>query len=254
MALAALLAGPASAESPWSFELAGQQEWQRWRETGSDGRRLVSEDGRLSGVAAGLGWTPPEGDVSLALRAGLLYGERDYDGLSSRGAAVQSRSDIRNAFIGLETALAARPLLASWQWRPRAAVELWQWRRRLNDVGTVSGYPERYRQGLLLLGVQVQGDSGWRARLDAGGGPGGRNRLQLPGRDVASLPLGTARVWRLGFGAELAPAWRWDVMHENLTLGAGDERAITLQGVPLQAARQPRTTQRRLQLQLSWRR
>lgn len=253
VALVALLAGPACAESPWAFELGGQQEWQRWRETGSDGRRLVNEDGRLSGVAVGLSWKSSDDGAALALRAGLLQGLRDYDGMSSRGAEVKSRSGIRNAFIGVEGSLAARSLFASWQWQPRAAVELWQWRRRLNDAGAASGYPECYRQDLLLLGVQALGHSGWRARFDVGGGPGGRNRVQLPGRDVASLPLGEARVWRVGLGAEVAPAWRWDVMHESLSLGAGDERAITLQGVPLQAARQPRTTQRRLQLQLSWR-
>lgn len=65
--------------------------------------------------------------------------------------------------------------------------------------------------------------------------------------------MGAAASLRLMLGGELAPAWRWSLAAERLTLQAGDERPITLQGVPLQSARQPRTEQRRLQLQLSWR-
>jgi len=250
--LAGLLAPPAWADAGWQAELATAQEWQQWRETGSDGRRLVSEDGRLAGLSAALRWTAP-GVVQFGLRQDLLWGVRSYRGLSNRGAELQTRSELGQALTRLDGTLAPRPLQAGWSWQPVAAAEFWQWKRRLRDTPQASGYPERYRQGLLLLGLQAQGEGGTLARLEVGGGWGGRNRVELPGRDPASLPLGAAASLRLMLGGELAPAWRWSVTAERLTLQAGDERPVTLQGVPLQSARQPRTEQRRLQLQLSWR-
>lgn len=250
--LAGLLAPVARAESPWQAELAGQQEWQQWRETGSDGQRLLKEDGRLSGLSATWRWAPA-GAATAALRLGVLRGVRDYLGVSNQGQAVRTRSDVGHDFAHIEGGLAPQALPAGWRWQALAAAEFWQWRRHLRDAGNVSGYPERYRQGLLFAGLQLAGDSGWLARLEAGGGPGGRNRVQLPGRDPADLPLGSARSWRLALGAPLAPAWRWELMAEDLKLAAGAERPITLQGVPLQSARQPRTELRRLQLQLVWR-
>lgn len=250
--LAGLLALPAGAQSPWQLELAGQQDWQSLRETAADGRRLVAEDGRLDGVAATLRWAPLGGAASAALRLGVLRGVRDYQGLSNQGQAIATRSDVTHRVVRAEGALAARALTGHWQWQPLAAAEFWQWRRHLRDAGPAAGYPERYRQGLLLLGLQAQNDAGWLARLEAGGGPGGHNRVQLPGRDATTLPLGSARVWRATLGAAITPAWKAELAAEHLRLGAGEERAITLQGVPLQSARQPRTELRRLQLQLGW--
>ena len=72
---ASLLTAPVHAEQAWSVELAGQQEWQQWRETASDGRRLVAEDGRLVGLTATLRWTPTEA-AALALSLGVLQGGR----------------------------------------------------------------------------------------------------------------------------------------------------------------------------------
>lgn len=249
--LAGLLAPAARAESPWQSELAGQQEWQQWRETASDGRRLLTEDGRLSGLAATWRWAPP-GSATAALRVGVLRGARDYRGFSNQGNEVQTRSDVAHDFIRIEGGLAPQPLIAGWQGQALAAAEVWQWRRRLRDAGNVSGYPERYRQGLLLLGLQAISESGWRMGIEAGGGPHGHNRVQLPGRDPAVLPLGRARAWRASLGDALLPGWRWALTAERLTLDAGDERPITLQGVPLQSARQPHTALRRLQLSLVW--
>ncbi|MDR7267597.1 hypothetical protein J2X20_000226 [Pelomonas saccharophila] len=249
--LAGLLAPPARADSPWQAELAGQQEWQQWRETGGDGRRLLTEDGRLSGLSASWRWAPP-GSATVALRLGVLRGARDYRGFSNQGNEVQTRSDVGHDFVRVEGGPAPWPLAGGWHGQALAAAELWQWRRHLRDAGSVSGYPEHYRQGLLLVGLQAASDSGWQLGIEAGGGPRGRNRVQLPGRDPAELPLGSVRTWRASLGDAFMPGWRWALTAERLTLGAGEEKPITLQGVPLQSARQPRTELRRLQLQLIW--
>lgn len=259
---AAALPATAAADSPWQLDLAARQEWQQWRETDAEGRRLVAEDGRLSGLAATLRWAPAQAGFAALSLAGW-QGVRDYDGLSNRGQPAQTRSDLRQALIRVEAGLAPSPARwpgdsgtpepATWHWQPTVAVEAWQWHRHLRDAAGAAGYPERYRQGMVLLGLSAQNAAGWRLLLELGGGPGGRNQLRLPGRDETSLPLGTARSARLALGGDLAPAWRWDVDLQALSLAAGQERPVTLQGVPLQSARQPRTALRRLQLQLSWR-
>lgn len=250
--LAGLVATAASAESDWRYELAGQQEWQQWRETGRDGRRVVAEDGRLAGLAATLAWAPRH-SVTASLRFGALWGGRDYRGLSNQGHELRSRSDLGHVFVRADAGWAPQPLAGAWHWQPLLAAEFWQWRRRLKDAGNARGYPERYRQGLLLLGLQAGDEAGALLRLEAGTGPAGSNRVELPGRDAAALPLGHARSWRLGLGSGMLEGWRWDITAERLTFAAGEERPITLQGVPLQSARQPRTELRRLQFQLSWR-
>lgn len=250
---ATLLAVPVHAEPVWRAELAAQQEWQQWRETSGDGRRLVAEDGRLGGLAATLHWTPSE-TAKLALRAGILQGVRDYQGVTSLGQAAQTRSDVEHGFARLHAVLPHSLSIADWQWQPSVAAEYWQWRRHLRDAGMARGYAERYRQGVMLVGLQGRSESGWLAQLEVGGGMGGHNRVELPGRDTARLPLGAARTWRATLGASLAPDWRWSLVAERMTVNAGEERAITLQGVPVQSAHQPRTGLSRLQLQLSWER
>lgn len=250
---AAAQATAANAEPVWRVELIGQQEWQQWHETASDGRRLVAEDGRLGGLTSTLRWAPTEA-ASLALSLGVLQGVRDYRGVTNLGQAAQTRSDVEHGFVRLDAVCACRLSTADWQWQPSAAAEYWQWRRHLRDAGLARGYAERYRQGLMLVGLQGRSDSGWLAKLEVGGGTGGHNRVELPGRDAAKLPLGAARTLRATLGASLAPDWQWRLAAERLTVNAGDERAITLQGVPVQSAHQPRTSLSRFQLQLSWER
>jgi len=248
---AGLLTAPVHAERVWSVELAGQQDWQQWRETASDGRRLVAEDGRLGGLTTTLRWAPTEA-AALALSLGMLQGVRDYRGVTNLGQAAQTRSDAEHGFVRLDAVFAWRLSTAGWQWQPSAAAEYWQWRRHLRDAGMARGYAERYCQGVMLVGLQGRSDSGWLAQLELGGGTGGHNRIELPGRDAAKLPLGPARTLRATLGASLAPDWHWRLAAERLTVNAGDERPITLQGVPVQSAHQPRISLSRLQLQLSW--
>lgn len=251
--LAGLLA-PAvqAAGSGWYHELTGQQEWQQWRETAQDGRRLVVEDGRLTGLAATLGWAPRQGPTA-ALRLGALWGGRDYRGLSNQGNDLRTRSDLGQVFGRVEGGPTPQPLAGTWQWQPLLAAEFGQWRRRLRDAGSAQGYPERYRQGLVMLGLQALAVSGARLRVEAGTGPAGNNRVELPGRDAVDLPLGRARSLRLALGGATTPAWHWEITAEQLSFAAGDERAVRLQGVALQSARQPRTELRRLQFQIGWR-
>jgi hypothetical protein len=248
----AALTVQAQGSTAWNFEVAGQQEWQQWRETASDDRRLVAEDGRLGGLAGSFRWEPPEG-MSVALRVSALRGVRDYRGVTNLGSAAATRSDASHALVRLEALFPARWAAAGSHWQPLVAIEGWQWQRRLRDVGMAWGYRERYRQGAMWVGLHGQSESGWLAQLEVGGGTGGHNRIKLPGRDPARLPLGLARSWRATLGAPLASHWHWQVSAEQLTLGKGREQAITLQGVPVQSAHQPRTELHRLQFQLSWR-
>jgi hypothetical protein len=245
-AAAALCCGLAA--QALALDLAVSQQQQSWREWASDGRRLVDESGPLRGLSAAQRWSVGEA-TSIGVAAGAHWGQRDYDGLSSRGQPVQTRSDIAQQMLRVDGATA----MFGDRWQSTAALEFWQWRRRLRGTDTAAGYPERYRQGLALLGVRWSGEpTSWQARAELAWGSGGRNRVALPGRDEASLPLGRVHGWRL---QARSPSWQglWvGAGLERLDFAAGEVRPITLQGVTVQAANQPRTALSRLELQLGW--
>lgn len=249
IAPAALCCGLAvQAPAVRALDLAVSQQQQSWREWSSDGRRLVDESGPLRGLSAAQRWSAGE-TLTLGFSAGAHWGRRDYDGVSSRGQPVQTRSDIAQQMLRVDGSMAV------WgsAWQPTAALEFWQWSRRLRGTDTAAGYPERYRQGLALLGLRTSVDpAAWLARAELAWGDGGRNRVALPGRDEASLPLGRVQGWRLQARSPAWQGWWIGAGLERLGFAAGESRAITLQGVTVQSANQPRTVFRRLEFQLGW--
>jgi len=66
-------------------------------------------------------------------------------------------------------------------------------------VGDVQGYPERYTQKAVALGVQYASDPGpwgqWHLRWGQGLGYGSHVQVALPGMDVVRLPLGAQSGW-----------------------------------------------------------
>lgn len=231
---------------------------QQWREYDAEGRRLLREHGTLAG--AWLGAETQLAGAALDLRLELLRGRRDYEGQTNRGRPLQTHSAARHlrARLGVGWQL---PLLPShwhaegWQAHGGVAIEQTVRHRRIADAGEVRGYAERYRQPLLLAGTQLRSPSGWQLSLDLGAGPDGQMRLRLPGRDQTPLPLGRTTLLRASVGSELGGhgRWHWQLQHEWLQLQAGDPRPVTLQGVVVGSARQPRTRTQDWQLVLGYR-
>ena len=220
----------------------------RWQEFNAQGQRVVSESGilhstglRLQGDCAGLQW---------AAQWSQARGTRDYDGVSSTGAAIQTHSALRQTQAQLELWAPVADALA-------LGVRLgWtQVDRDLAGVGTVLGYPEQFRYLQAALGARytVLQAAGVRLGLQAwvGGGPGGRSRLQLPNADAARLTLGSSQLAQLALQLEStaaragAPGWNWQVrlQLQQEQMRAGPGQAITRNGLVVGGAAQPKTRQ-----------
>ncbi|MCA0239677.1 MAG: hypothetical protein LCI02_02370 [Proteobacteria bacterium] len=235
----------------------------RWHETGAQGETLVRERGSLQAAALALQgqdcawrWAGPWSATLSAARGG-----RDYDGQTSSGQALQTRSDLQHTGLVLQ----ALPW-GDEHWRLGARLRWQRVARDIRSTAAAAGYPERFDTAQAALVGRLSGSldgsldrssatapapplqaAQWELQLALGGGPGGRLRLQLPGLDPATLRLGSSRL--LQFEARLhgplAPAWRW-----QLALQAGSERAaagplqaLTRNGQIVGAAQQPATRQ-----------
>lgn len=226
----------------------------RWREVDSQGRTVVREHGTLAHVAAqlsgqGCSW----GRWSARITA--EQGWRDYDGQSSSGQALATRSDLRQQGAALQWLPWGN---ASWQLGARL-----RWQRVQRDIqstATASGYPERFDtlHAALVLGVGgtlASTPITWNVEVAAGGGPGGRLHVQLPGFDATTLRLGSSRLLQAdarlqGPLGTVDSAWHWQAgLHASTErAGAGPAQALTRNGLLAGGALQPATQQRSLGL------
>lgn len=252
---AALLAAAAPALGcGWSAAVQPLAEDSRWDEDAGNGARPVRERGVLRGVGIALRADCALGEFAVA--AERARGERDYDGRSSSGAAVVSRSALRTtAWHGWWWSPAAGGTTAGWRWGA-----LVRWRevsRAIGSAGGALGSDEIHSYAQAALAVRymlpVGSDvaaaaSSWRLEAAAGGGPPGRMALRLPTADAATLRLGSSRLLLLGAAWESAPSargasWlagvRWTLEHT----GAGAAQALLRHGVVVGGAVQPATRQ-----------
>jgi hypothetical protein len=240
-------AGPLAACTGSAGLEAGVQD-SRWRETDAEGRALLHEQGTLAAsrmVIEASGCRLGEASARIS-QAG---GSRRYDGQTSAGSALATRSDVREQGLTLQ----ALP----WAWAVpgsgasvQAGARL-RWQRSERDIrstATALGYPERHQrlQAALVLAARSTGPSPgwhWRAELAAGGGPAGRMKVSLPGYDPATLKLGSSRLLqaRLHLGGALAPGWSWQlaVEHDRERRSAGEPTALRRQGQVVGGVLQP---------------
>ena len=242
-------AGPLAA-CTWSTGLEAGVQDSRWRETDAEGRALLHERGTLTATHFALEASGCRlGEASL--RPALAGGSRHYDGQTSAGNALSTRSDVREQGLTLQ----ALP----WAWgsaRSGASVQAGarlRWQRSERDIrstATALGYPERQQrlQAALVLAARGTGPLPgwhWRAELAAGAGPAGRMKVLLPGYDPATLKLGSSRLLQAGLhiGGALAPGWSWQVgvEHDREQRSAGEPTALRRQGQVVGGALQPAT-------------
>ena len=218
----------------------------RWREVDAQQRALVLEQGTLWRSGLGASSNCLGGETTLAWHHAV--GSRDYDGLSSVGAPIQTVSRLRADEWHLSH---RQPIAGPWALSARlSAVRL---RRDLAGVGAVQGYPEQFTYWQAALGARlalpvgasllVAADAWW------GGGPAGRLALRLPTADPTSLTLGTTRTAELALRLQprqpAGKGWTWDAaMEQRLTLlAAGPPGALMRNGALVGGAAQPRTRQ-----------
>jgi hypothetical protein len=213
-----------------------------WQEFDALGKKLLHESGTLQGreLTAGLkceNWWL-QADLSQ------LDGTRLYEGQTTSGFAITTQSALRQSRGQLQTSFA---ISEAWQLGARIAAQT-TW-RDIASAGGASGYPEQFDWTLLSLGTQ------WKTTL----GPGqltlaawagsqikSRMLLTLPGRDKATLQLGTIRELELAAGWRLPLNTAWslqaDARYRHLNVNQGLARVITRNGVPVAVANQPKTS------------
>lgn len=226
----------------------------RWRETDSDGQTLLQEHGTLAQAATTVsGQGCPLGPWSATLAHSR--GNRQYDGQSSNGAALQTRSRLQHTGLTLQ----ALPW-GDEVWRLGLRLRWQRVDRDIQSTATALGYPERFDtvQAALVAGLSGPWRSGplrWDLQLALGGGPGGHVKLQLPGLDAATLRLGSSRLAQLDLGLQgpVARGWQWrlGLQAQAEHAGAGPARALTRNGQVVGAASQPATWQSSLGLGLA---
>lgn len=230
----------------------------RWRETAADGGTLLREHGVLAQAAfelAGDGC----GRGPWRLRLDHAGGDRRYDGRTTSGAPLQTRSDLREQGLTLQWL----PLGAG-RWRAGTRLRWHRSEREIRSTATALGYPERHDATQLALVLTAEGDVHgpalrWGVELAAGGGPAGRMKLALPGYDRSNLRLGSSRLLQAGLHlqGEAAPAWDWRLGLQHLAerRAAGETTALTRNGLVVGGVSQPATRQGATQIAaaLVWR-
>lgn len=213
-----------------------------WNEFDASGRKLVHESGTLHGVELSAGLRC--GDWNLQAQLSQLDGSRLYDGQTSTGVPVTSQSALRQLQGHLQASL---NLTDTWQLGGRLSSHT-LWRDIASAAGS-SGYPERYDWTMLSLGAQWQTALGpGKLTLAAWTGTQLKSTmvLNLPGRDQATLPLGSISQVELaaGWRAQLRRAWslQADVRYRRADMDQGADAVITRRGVPVGMAHQPRTS------------
>lgn len=248
------LAGMAAAANcsslPTLGALAGAERSQ-WEEFNAQGRSLLREQGTLK--TAGLQLAGRCRTVDWAAHWTLGRGDRDYDGMTNTGAPFQTHSRLQAQQLALQGWL---PVHAGWALGAQLGYRHIQ--RDIAGQGSVLGYPERFGYWQAALGARYQVALGAQLQLAvsgwAGGGPGGRVRVDLPRADPVTLPLGSSRLLALGVelgsptAALVQPGWSWQLgaAYRHERIGAGGARTLVRNGLPVGSALQPRIVQRHL--------
>jgi hypothetical protein len=218
----------------------------QWREQDERGRRLVEEDGTLTGLGlrAALQCRPWVFGLQLA----QARGQRRYDGVDSRGAPVVSSSRLVHSESTLEALLPAiEPVLLGGRLRVQ------QIERDIAGVGAALGYPESFRYWQAQVGARSTFAlaAGLQLSLDGwiGAGPSGRVAVRLPYADPVTLPLGPSRAAELGLQLlSSAPSpiqggagwgWRMGLQWTLQDIGAGSARPLMRNGAVVGGAAQP---------------
>lgn len=247
VALPGAVAG-ADCGAPSLGALAGVERSQ-WQELGAQGQSLLREQGTLT--TTGLQLTGQCSALEWSAHWTLSRGERDYDGRTSTGAPLQTHSRLQAQHLALQTWL---PVHADWSLGAQLGYRHIE--RDIASQGAVLGYPERFGYWQAALGARYQAALGERLQLAvagwAGGGPGGRVRVDLPRADPVTLPLGASRWWALGveLGSPAAiaaqPGWSWQLglAYRHERIATGDPRPLVRNGVAVGSALQPRIVQR----------
>jgi hypothetical protein len=225
-----------------------RSEWHEWSESG---KRLLWEEGDLSGERLALAWQCDRASWELVRQN--LQGVRSYHGQTQNGIPALSSSAIAEQKTDLQAAYA---LAQTWSVLVRLSDV--QADRNIASVGNIQGYPEKFHWNMGAVGVQ------WKQRWDAQQFSvalwSGRSRdaamtLYYPGYEPQKFSPGAltqqtlALQWRMYF----RPDWyvQTDWSRQNTTMQQSEKITLIGNGVPNLIAYQPRVTMQDTPLTLS---
>lgn len=229
------------AERSISWQAAYVSNWSDWQEFDTSGKRLVHESGALQGaeLSAALNC----GDWNFQALLSQLEGSRVYDGQTSSGTAVTSQSALHQLQGHLQTSLNITDALSLGLRLSGQTTS-----RDIASAGGASGYPERFDWTLLSIGSQFKtalGPGQMSLEAWAGSQLTSSMLLSLPGRDQATLQLGSIRQLELALGwrVPLSPAWSFqaDARYRRTDIDQGADVVIMRNNIPVGVAHQPRT-------------
>jgi hypothetical protein len=229
-------------EVHWSLSATVARVDSRWQEFDDNGRRLLTENGPLTGPS--LAAAHYAGPWTLVAHAAQLHGERAYSGETSLGQAVSTGVSLQRHQLGVTLQYQWTPWLTSALQLEHLVTD-----RVIASAGTAAaGYPEQFRWLLASAGViaqwplahtRIQGSAWW------GQGAQATMRLSLPGRDPGQLPLGrlTQSAFELAWVVPVSKESRIYVQTgwQGTDIAAGENTVITRSSVPVALARQPQT-------------
>lgn len=242
LAVACLLAfvcQTTQAEMPalgWGLSAGAQ--FENVQEFDSTGKRLLTEQGFLSGgtLHANAHWSA----ASLMLTLGHHRGSLDYDGQTQSGSAFSTRTQYQNT----KASLIADWTLAS-SWGLQTGLER-EWRKRqIQGIGMVAGMKEHYRSDWAVAGLRWRHED-FDIALQGIWGVGGTQTVSSPNLiDPVNFKSGQLRGWRgeaniplkkiVGTHVSLRPNF------ESLTIQRSKNAVWTLDGVPQGSLAQPKT-------------
>jgi hypothetical protein len=213
----------------------------QWREFSVTGQVLVHESGHLKGKS--LNTTYLCAPWRMHGQVAVLQGTRAYQGQTSGGRAVVSRSSIRQQEGKL---LVFHELADAWQLGGQLNRQILK--RDIASASGVQGYPEHFDWTSLSMGLQWQprlGPGQWTLTAWVGKSVDTRLRVTLPGRDTTSMSPGASqhRTLAANWRAQLTPAWylQANVDYRRIDMDLGETAVIRRNGLPVGAAHQPQS-------------
>lgn len=243
-----------SRDGGWRLHAAAALVDFQYKEFGDNGALLDREDGLLPGVVLGL--SRPKGEWLLAVETVILDSEIDYEGHTTSGVPITTRSGARIVDLHARAEW-WRWQVSAWQLAPYGMLGYYGWNRDIQPTRTSTGTPvggvsEYYEWGYAALGAKAScGDanSRWIADLRWW-------RTVDPQLSIDFQGLYDRKVLDLGErpGVRLGLTWQrqldshrllsLEAYHDAWELGRSKNETLRQGGVPVGFVYEPRSETR----------
>jgi hypothetical protein len=240
--LVVVLPSSACERTAWEASIGARLLDSKLTEYAPGGRILVTEHGSLSGAEARTAISCDRWTAGLVVLSS--GGDRDYDGQTSVGTPLTTKSRIDDRAVGASL---------FWQFNEflQFGMDVTQQHAARTLVGTnlVAGYPENYDRLVTRIGTRWDVPSNFGRWTIAGSasvyGEQTMN-LQLPGKEATALTFDRPKQWELSIQLrkDLGKHLFIDATYRyiNTEIGQSNYGIVTSSGIPVGVAYQPKMT------------